>query len=112
MNRFSGKVGYGESQEEPTDSGVWVDVITERQAYGDVIRNSRKLEKSESINDNISVGNSISIVADEYARNHFFAIRYVMWQGVAWTVTNVDVEHPRLVLTLGQVYNGPFPLGG
>jgi len=112
MNRFSGKVGYGESQEVPTESGIWVDVIIERQAYGDVIRNSRKLENGASLNDNISVGNSISIVADEYANNHFFAIRYVMWQGVAWTVTAVEVSHPRLVLSLGEVYNGPFPLGG
>ncbi len=112
MNRFSGKVGYGESQEEPTDSGVWIDVITELPYYGDVIRNSRRLENSESVNDNLSVGNSISIVADEYARQHFFAIRYVIWQGTAWTVTDVEVKHPRLVLSLGQVYNGPFPVGG
>jgi len=111
MNRFSGKVGYGESQEVPTDSGIWVEVITELPYYGDVVRNSRKLENGESLNDNISVSNSISIVADEYATKHFFAIRYVIWQGVAWTVTDVEVKHPRLILSLGKVYNGPFPLG-
>ncbi|MCA1806977.1 MAG: hypothetical protein LC687_03870, partial [Actinobacteria bacterium] len=55
----------------------------------------------------LSVGNSISIVADAYANEHFFAIRYIRWAGTLWTVQNVDVESPRLVLRLGGVYNGP-----
>ena len=109
MRRFSGKIGYGESQESPDDSGIWVDQITEYPYYGDVIRNTRKLDNSEQLNDNIAVGNSISVVADEYATEHFFAIRYVMWQGTAWTVDTVEVQHPRLILSLGKVYNGPFP---
>lgn len=108
-NRFYGKVGYGESQEVPTGSGIWVDIITEFPYSGDVVRNSRKLDNGEGLNDNISVGNSISIVADEYANQHFFAIRYVMWQGQPWTVSNVLVERPRLILSLGEVYNGPRP---
>lgn len=108
-NRFSGKVGYGESQEVPTGSGVWKDVIIEYPYYGDVVRNSRKLDNGEGLNDNISVGNSISIVADEYANQHFFAIRYVIWQGQPWTVTNVLVQRPRLILSLGEVYNGERP---
>jgi hypothetical protein len=109
MARFSGEIGYGESLENPTDSGIWVDTITERVYYGDVIRNTRKLEPGESLNPNISVGNSISVVADQYAIDHFFAIRYVRWAGVCWTVTNVEVQHPRLILSLGDVYNGPLP---
>lgn len=109
MSRFSGKVGYGESQENPTDSGIWVDVITEFPYFGDVIRNTRKLENGESINDNISVGNSISIVADEYANDNFVDIRYIWWNGKPWTVTEVEVRRPRLILSLGKIYNGPFP---
>lgn len=109
MARFSGKVGYGESQENPSGSGIWVDLITEYSYFGDVIRNTRKMNEAEKLNNNISVGNSISIVADEYATKHFFAIRYVMWEGKAWTVSNVEVRSPRLILSLGEVYNGPFP---
>lgn len=112
MNRFSGKVGYGESLENPAGSGVWVDQITDYPYFGDVIRNARRLETNDSINGNISVGNSISVVADEYANQHFFAIKYVIWEGVAWTVNSVEVKHPRLILNLGEVYNGPFPLEG
>jgi hypothetical protein len=107
MARFHGKVGYGESTE--TSPGVWEDVITERLYYGDVVRNSRTLVDGEDLNQDISVGNSISIVADAYANGHIFAIRYVEWAGTLWTVPTVEVERPRLILRLGEVYNGPTP---
>jgi hypothetical protein len=81
MARFYGEVGYGISIEAPTDSGVWVDAITEYSYFGDVIRNTRKLESGESLNNDISVGNSISVVADQYAIEHFFDIKYVRWAG-------------------------------
>ena len=84
-------------------------LVTEAAYFGDVIRNTRKLEPGESLNDDITVGNSISIVADEYAIDHFFKIKYVRWAGVLWTVTNVEVKSPRLILSLGSVYNGPTP---
>lgn len=105
--RFYGVVGYGDSIESPSSSGVWVDSIVEASYFGDVIRNTRKLEPGESLNDNIKVGNSISIVADDYAFEHFFKIKYVRWSGVLWTVTDVEVKSPRLILSLGSVYNGP-----
>lgn len=105
MAKFYGAVGYGESRE--IRPGVYKDAITERVYSGDVLRNMRGLEKSEHQNDNINVKNSISIVADAYAIDHFFAIRYVNWMGVNWTVTDVEVQHPRLIFTIGGVYNGP-----
>ena len=107
MTRFFGRVGYGESVE--TAPGVWVDEIVERDYYGDVIRNARNLQEGENFSPNLSVRNSISILADAYANNHFFAIRYVEWAGTLWTVTVVEVQSPRLLLRLGEVYNGPTP---
>lgn len=109
MAKFHGEVGYGESVETPTGSGVWVDQITEFAYYGDVIRNTRALEQKDQLNSDISVGNSISIVADQQAIDHFFKIKYVRWAGVLWTVTSVEVKSPRLILSLGSVYNGPTP---
>ena len=106
--RFHGVVGYGETVEGT--SGVWEDVITERDAYGDVIRASRALTEGESVNQTLSVGNSISIVADAFAVENIMAMRYVTWNGVRWTVADVSVERPRLVLKLGEVYNGPLPV--
>lgn len=110
MARFYGVVGYGESYEDPPGSGIWIDAIEEYHYQGDVVRNIRRLVEGEMPNDlnaDITVGNSISIVADEYASQHFFRIKYVRWAGVAWTVTSVEVRAPRLILTLGSVYNGP-----
>jgi len=108
--RFYGNVGYGESVESPSDSGIWVMEITELPYYGDVLRNTRKLENGEGLNKDIIVSNSISILADGHAVEHFFEIKYVVWEGVRWTVTNVEVQRPRLILSLGSVYNGPIPV--
>lgn len=107
MAKFYDAVGYGTTAE--TVAGVWEDVITEKMYYGDVLRNTRKLSNGESVNDDVSVNNSISILADAYANENFFAIRYIKWAGSLWTVSNVEVQAPRLILRLGGVYNGPTP---
>lgn len=107
MARFYGEVGYGESLETPPNSGVWVDFMLEKQYYGDVIRNTRKLEPGEGLNDDLVVNNSISLVADQYIIDHFAKIKYIRWMNELWTVKNVEVRSPRLVLSLGEVYNGP-----
>ena len=77
--------------------------------YGDVVQNRRTLRQGEKLNKDLSVSNSISIVADAYAREHFFAIKYVEWAGRLWAVSDVEVQVPRLILQLGEVYNGPTP---
>lgn len=107
--KFYGIVGYCESVEETGDrEGNWVDKCTERKYYGDVLRNTRKWDSNqESINDDLNINNSFSIVADAYAYEHFYAMKYVKWMGANWKVTNVEVQRPRLILTIGGVYNGP-----
>ncbi len=105
MAKFFGKLGYGETVEKA--NGVWEDEITERNYYGDVVRNTRKLADGQDLNKDLTVGNSVSIVADAYANGHFFAIRYIEWAGTLWTVSDVEVQSPRLLLRLGGVYNGP-----
>lgn len=109
MAKYHGRVGFGISTE--TQPGVWTDAMTEYSYFGDVIQNRRLLQQGENLNKNLSVGNSISIVGDAYAREHFFAIKYAEWAGQLWTVTDVAVERPRLTLQLGEVYNGPTPAG-
>jgi hypothetical protein len=108
MAKFYGKIGYaGDTVESVTNPGVWEDAIVEYQYYGDVIRNTRRLQDGDQVNDDLSVNNSISILADAYANEHFFAIRYVEWAGTLWKVSDVEVQSPRLLLRLGGVYNGP-----
>lgn len=107
MAKFYGKIGFASTVE--TVPGVHVEQITERSYKGDVIRNTRRLEGADQVNSDINVSNSISIVSDPYADGNFFAMRYLHWMGVRWKVTSVEVRRPRLILTIGGVYNGPTP---
>ena len=103
MAKFYGVVGYAETTE--TAPGGWSEVITERNYSGDVIRNIRRLQSSENLNDDLVINNIISIIADPYAYQNFHTMRYVKWMGVFWKITSVEVQRPRLLLTIGGVYN-------
>lgn len=91
--------------DEESAPGVWTEQITERTYYGDLIRNTRRLQSSGNIIDNIQISNQISIVADPFAYENFHAIRYATYMGTKWKVTSVDVQRPRLTLDLGEVYH-------
>ncbi len=104
MNKFYGKIGYAITKE--TTPGVWVEQIVERSYYGDVIRNIRRLQSSENLNDDINVSNEISIVADAFANQNFHSMRYVEYMGTKWKVSSIEVKYPRLILSIGGVYNG------
>jgi len=104
MAKFYGVIGYSVTEE--TSPGVWTESITERNYYGDVIRNTRRWQSGEGLNDNLTINNIISIVADPFAYQHFHAIRYIKWMGTSWKIDNIEVQRPRLILTIGGVYNG------
>ena len=103
MAKRSGKIGFVITSE--TKPGVWKEVATDRKYYGDLVRNTRKLQSSGNVNDNVTISNEISIVADPFANENFHAIRYAEFMGTKWKVTSVDVQYPRLILSLGEVYN-------
>lgn len=105
MARYYGFIGYADEMTE-TAPGLWEEKIVERPYYGDTMRNTRQLQTSDSINDNVNIGNQISIVADPYAESHIYAMRYATFQGTKWKVTSVDVQRPRLILSLGGLWNG------
>ena len=107
MAKFYGPIGYAVSTE--TRPGVWEDTIKERYYRGDVIRNNRRLQSSDKVNDDIEISNQISILADPFANGNFHAMRYVGFMGTRWKITEVEVSYPRLILTIGGVYNGPGP---
>lgn len=102
--KFYGSVGFVEVSEKR--AGVKSLVPTEHMYSGDVLKRSIRYQSAESVNDNIGVQQQISIVADPYARNHVGSMRYVKWMGTAWKITDISVQYPRLILTLGGVYNG------
>ena len=107
MAKFYGPVGYAERRE--TVPGVWKDVVVERNYTGDVLRNTRRTQPTDNLNDNLNITNEISIVADPYAYQNFSKIKYVVWMDTAWKVPTVMVNYPRLTLEVGGVYNGVRP---
>lgn len=108
MAKFYGTVGYEEIVE--TEPGVWEPTITERNYYGDLNRNIGKHEPSGNVNDDFNINNEVSILADPYAMEHFFAIRYIKFSfpnlGGVWKVASAEVAYPRINLTIGGVWNG------
>lgn len=108
MAKFFGPIGYAVTSE--TAPGVWTDVVTEHNYYGDVVKNMSRTKESENVNDNLAIDNRISIVADMFAYDNFQSMRYVKWMGALWKITSVDVQRPRLILSIGNVYNGPVPI--
>lgn len=103
MAKFYGIIGYGETKE--MKPGVWEEEITERNYYGDVLQFGRRWESGEHLNDDLNVSNKISIVADPFAYQNFHAIRYIVWMGSKWKISNVEVQYPRLILSIGGIYN-------
>lgn len=104
MPKFYGNIGYAISKE--TAPGVWVEDIVEHKYSGDVYRNTRKLQSGNQVNDSIDISNEISILSDPFANENFHSMRYVTYMGAKWKVSSVEVRYPRLILTVGGLYNG------
>lgn len=104
MSKFYGPIGYITQKE--VSPGIWDDVVVERTYVGDILQNIRRWEVSESKNDNLTISNRISVIADPFAYENFSTMRYIYWLGTRWKITSIEIERPRLILTLGEVYNG------
>ncbi len=102
--KWFGAIGYAEQAE--TKPGVWKEEITEREYFGDMTRINRRLQSANQVNDNIDISNEISIVSDPYANENFHSMRYATYMGTKWKITSVEVQYPRLILSLGGVWNG------
>lgn len=103
MAKFYGNVGYLATVE--TEPGVWTKIETIRDYYGDVIRNTKRSDGNQTVNDKITLSNTISIVADPFAYDNFSNMVWVEYMGVKWEVSSVEVQYPRLLLTVGGRYN-------
>lgn len=104
MAKWFGTIGFADTVE--IRPGVWEEQITEAKYYGDVMKNSRSLQTGDQVNDNINIANQFSIVADPFAKNHFHKMRYIEYHGAKWKITTVEDQRPRLILTIGGLYNG------
>lgn len=104
MAKFYGNIGFASVEE--TNPGVFEEIVHERKYYGDVIKNNRGYQNSGNVNDNLTISNEISIISDHYSNDNYANIRYVEYMGVKWKVTDISIQYPRLILSVGGVYNG------
>lgn len=104
MAKWYGVIGYADTVE--VEPGIWDEQVTERPYYGELIRNTRRLQTTDKVNDDLTISNQISIVSDPYAINNFHAMKYAVLWGTKWKITSVEVQYPRLVLEVGGIYNG------
>lgn len=102
--KWFGKIGYCETVE--TEPSVYEEKIVERDCYGDLARNTRRLTSGDKVNDNMTLANTLSVIADPYIQEHFCDIRYVTMYGGKWKVSDATVNYPRIELTLGGLWHG------
>lgn len=100
--KWYGKIGYSDSVE--VEPGVWEDVITERRRFGELLRNYKSNQQGNKINEDISVSNQISVLSDPYLAENFHKIKYITFMGAKWKVSTVEIQYPRLIITLGSLY--------
>ena len=107
MAKWFGKIGYAITSE--TESGIWEPTIVEKEYYGDLTTDRRKRQNSGEVNDNINLANVISIIADPFAIQNCSYMAYAEVMGTRWKISDIEVQYPRLILTVGVVYNGDSP---
>lgn len=105
MAKYYGAIGFLSTYEDPNSPGDWISEIIEKRYKGEVLRNRRSRQNSGQVNDDLTINNEISIIADEYAYRNLHEICYVTWLGTKWKVSSIDIQRPRLNLTIGGVYN-------
>ena len=105
MAKWYGKIGFTVTEE--IEPGMWVNnELVTREYFGDVISNQWMRQNSGEVNDNIKISNQIRIVADPYAVNHVSSMTWIEFSNEKWKVSKVDVQYPRLIISLGEVWNG------
>lgn len=103
MSKCSGFIGYALTEE--TQPGVWSETITEKKYYGDVVRDNRKIVDQGEINGSVNINNNISIISNSFMMNNMAFMRYITFMNSKWKINSVDIKPPRIIITLGGLYN-------
>lgn len=104
MAKFAGLVTYVTQVE--SRPGIWTDESISRLMRGDMLRKGSVGQNDDKVNSDISLNHRVSLVGDEYALNNYYDIKHIQLNGREWEVTSVEVQHPRLILTIGGLWNG------
>lgn len=103
MAKYYGMVGF--SLQKETRPGVWQETIHEHPVFGDIYRNTQSTENGGTVNNSKVLNSQISFIADSFATENSSHIEYITYLGTKWAVKSIEVQFPRLVLTIGGVYN-------
>lgn len=108
MAKYAGLVGYV-TQEEKVP-GVWSTVADPKPMRGDIIRASASSQNdgrlsSDKINKDVTLNHRVSLVGDAYAFGNYYNIKWIEIDGAKWEVSSVELQRPRLIVTVGGLWN-------
>ena len=103
--KWFGQIGYWTEETDPDDPFKQIHKIVEKDYYGDLIKNYKKDQSGSTINDNFRISNQISVLADPFIMGNFQHMRYVTFMGNKWKISSAEVNYPRIILDLGDLYN-------
>lgn len=106
MAKWSGIIGFVKTEEQPQGSGVWKQIVTHRKYKADVTRASKRIQTAQQVNNNITLNNELSILADPYLIENLYCITFIQFANAWWSVNSVTLDYPRITLEIGGVYNG------
>lgn len=103
------EIGFIKTEEKldgTAHTGIWEENIVPKMYYAEIYKNYRNTTSDNKVNSDVLLNNTFSILADPYANDNYFAMRYIKFNNVKWEITNVEVEYPRLIINVGGIYNG------
>lgn len=102
--RFFGKIGF--IQVENQGDGIYEPSYVERDYGGVFNRKSYHVSQGESVIDDISLSNEISVFADSFIYDNLSRMAYVVIDGNKWKISSVELRYPRIIVRSGGVFNG------
>lgn len=110
MAKYSGKLGlvYPDAETAP---GIWApEKVEEVSVKGDTLNLSKSYSpSSQSINDDLTLSKRVSIIASSDLIADTASMRYLTYLGQRWKIVEIDFQRPRLIFTLGGIWNGRIP---
>lgn len=102
MAKYSGLVGY--VTEEEISPGVWQPKNNSRKMRGDIIRQTSNNQNDMKVNNDTTLSHRVSLVGDAYAFSNYYDIKWIDIDGYRWKVSSVEVQRPRIIVSLGGPY--------
>lgn len=104
MAKYAGLVGYVSLVESPP--GVWNQVSNPKRMRGDIIRQSSSNQNGDKVNSDITLNHRVSLIGDAYSLGNYSDIKWIEIDGKKWEVNSIEIQRPRIIVTLGGVWNG------